>query len=42
METLKFMEKNGYRHHIAITRGCYASAVREALNDYLDYKIELI
>ncbi len=39
---LKYMAQNGYRHHVAITRGCYAEAVQEAFTNYLGYTIDLI
>ena len=41
-EMLNYMAKNGYRHHVAITRGHTASAVVEAFRNYLDYDIDLI
>lgn len=41
-EMLKYMAKNGYRHHVAITRGNFADAVTEAFENYLGYKIDLI
>lgn len=39
---LEYMAKNGYRHHVAVTKGNYAKAVEEAFNNYLGYKIDLI
>ena len=39
---LDYMAKNGYRHHVAITRGCCADAVKEAFDNYLGYNIDLI
>lgn len=39
---LQFMASNGYRHHVAITRGHHAAAVKEAFENYLDYHIDLI
>lgn len=39
---LDYMAKNGYRHHVAITKGHYAEAVQEAFDNYLDYCIDLI
>jgi hypothetical protein len=37
-----YMARNGYRHHAAITKGNYAESVREAFDNYLGYKIDLI
>ena len=39
---LNYMATNGYRHHVAITKGNYAQSVAEAFRNYLDYKIDLI
>ena len=39
---LTYMAKNGYRHHVAITRGHSAAAVVEAFRNYLGYEIDLI
>lgn len=39
---LNYMATNGYRHHVAITKGNYAESVREAFENYIDYKIDLI
>ena len=39
---LQYMAKNGYRHHVAITKGRYAEAVREAFTNYLGYNIDVI
>lgn len=39
---LNFMARNGYRHHVAVTRGNYAEAVREAFENYLDFDIDLL
>ena len=41
-EMLRYMATNGYRHHIAITRGNFAKSVEEAFDKYLEYKIDLI
>ncbi len=41
-EMLRYMATNGYRHHIAITRGNFAKAVEEAFSKYLEYNIDLI
>lgn len=41
-EMLNYMAKNGYRHHVAITRGHTAAAVLEAFRNYLGYEIDLI
>ena len=35
---LKRMSEEGFRHHVAITSGDHAQAVREALTKYLGYK----
>ena len=39
---LNYMATNGYRHHVAITRGHAAEAVLVAFRDYLGYEIDLI
>ena len=39
---LEYMALNGYRHHVAITKGHHAKAVEIAFRDYLGYKIDLI
>ena len=39
---LDYMARNGYRHHVAITRGHTAGAVVEAFSNYLGYEIDLI
>lgn len=39
---LKYMAQNGYRHHVAITRGNVAEAVEEAFRNYLEYRIDRI
>lgn len=41
-DMLNYMAENGYRHHVAITKGKWAKAVTEAFNKYLGYKIDLI
>ena len=41
-EMFNYMARNGYRHHAAITKGNYAESVREAFDNYLGYKIDLI
>ena len=41
-EMLNYMARNGYRHHVAITRGHTAAAVLEAFRNYLGYEIDLI
>lgn len=41
-EMLKYMATNGYRHHVAITKGNYAASVEEAFKKYLGYNIDLI
>ena len=39
-EMFKYMASNGYRHHVALSKGNYASAVAEAFEKYLGYKID--
>lgn len=39
---LSYMASNGYRHHVAVSKGNYASAIEEAFDKYLGYKIDLI
>lgn len=41
-QLLQYMATNGYRHHVAITKGNYAVSVKEAFEKYLDYNIDLI
>lgn len=41
-DMLKYMAENGYRHHVAITKGRFAEAVQEAFDKYLGYNIDLI
>ena len=41
-EMLRYMCENGYRHHVAITKGNYAKSVEEAFKKYLDYHIDVI
>lgn len=41
-EMLKYMALNGYRHHVAVTKGKYAEAIREAFENYLGYNIDLL
>ncbi len=37
---LDYMARNGYRHHVAVTRGHAAEALCEAFRNYLGYEIE--
>ena len=37
-----YMASNGYRHHVAVAKGKYASAVEEVFSKYLGYKIDRI
>lgn len=37
-----YMALNGYRHHVAVSRGSCASAIAEAFGNYLGYKIDRI
>ena len=39
---LTYMAKNGYRHHVAVTRGHVGHAIVEAFRDYLGYEIDLV
>ena len=41
-EMFNYMATNGYRHHVAVTKGNYAESVLEAFKNYMDYKIDLI
>lgn len=41
-QLLQYMATNGYRHHVAITKGNYAASVKEAFEKYLDYNVDLI
>lgn len=39
---LKYMFENGYRHHIAIAKGNFAQAVKEAMEKYLEFNVDVI
>ena len=39
---LDYMAKNGYRHHVCITKGDWAESIIEAFDKYLGFKIDLI
>ena len=39
-ELLNYMGSQGYRHHVAITKGRWADSVREAFANYLDIHID--
>lgn len=41
-EMMNYMCKEGYRHHVAITKGNWAKAVAEAFDNYLGYNIDLL
>lgn len=41
-DMLKYMASEGFRHHIAITKGNFAPAVVEAFTKYLGYKIDVL
>lgn len=41
-DILRYMARNGYKHHVAVTKGQYAAAVEEAFNIYLDYQVDLL
>ncbi len=38
-QLLKFLCKNGFEHHVAMTRGHYANVLYEAISTYLDWDI---
>ncbi|MBQ4137622.1 MAG: hypothetical protein IJD67_05865 [Clostridia bacterium] len=39
---LNYMARNGYRHHVAVTRGNVSAAVKEAFENYLDIDIAVL
>lgn len=39
---LRYMCKNGYRHHVAIAPGSWSRAINEAFENYLDFDIDAI
>jgi L-fucose isomerase-like protein len=39
---LRYMCEQGYRHHVAITKGNFANAVKEAFEKYLHYQIDVL
>lgn len=39
---LEYMASNGYRHHVALSKGNFASVITEAFDKYLGYKIDRI
>lgn len=39
---LEYMALNGYRHHVALSKGSFASVITEAFDKYLGYKIDRI
>lgn len=39
---LTYMAKNGYRHHVAITKGCWKNAIHEAFDNYLGINVDKI
>ena len=41
-DLLNYMSENGYRHHVAIAKGHWGDAVKEALGKYLGYEIDTI
>lgn len=41
-EMLNYMARNGYRHHVAITRGKFAAALKEAFVNYLGWNIDVL
>ena len=38
----KFMCENGYKHHVAIAKGEWSDSVKEALEKYLGYNIDIL
>ena len=38
----RYMCENGYKHHVAIADGEWSGAIKEALNKYLDYSIDIL
>lgn len=41
-DVFNYMATNGYRHHVAVSKGNYASAIKEAFEKYLDYDVDKI
>lgn len=41
-DVLRYMATNGYRHHVAVTKGNCAAAVEEAFTKYLGYNIDVL
>lgn len=41
-EMLNYMGTEGYRHHVAITKGFWAESVREAFQKYLEINIDVL
>ena len=41
-EMLNYMARNGFRHHVAVTRGHAAAGIMEAFRNYLGYEIDQI
>ena len=41
-DMLNYMGRNGYRHHVAITRGHWAESIREAFENYLGISIDTL
>ena len=41
-EMLRYMCEQGYRHHVAITKGKWSAAVQEAFAKYLHYQIDVL
>jgi hypothetical protein len=40
--TLEYVGHEGYRHHVGVTRGHVALAVREAFTKYLGYELKML
>jgi len=36
---MKYLTKNGFEHHIAMTRGYYADVIEEAITTYLGWEL---
>lgn len=41
-ELLNYMSRNGFRHHVAIAAGNWGDSVKDAFENYLDYKIDVL
>ncbi|MGN1100076.1 MAG: L-fucose/L-arabinose isomerase family protein [Christensenellales bacterium] len=41
-DLLRYICKQGYRHHVGITKGNWARAIKEAFENYLDIQIDVL